>query len=212
MRTQHLSRFALAGLIALGTSTAFASSHREAPFTQAHPTIDSTDLYMFMAYGPNANHDNVVLIANYIPFESPWAGPNYFPLNENARYDIHIDNNGDSKPDISFEFRFQHHYKFLTVDSGDGTQVGIPLINIGPITPGGNQANLNRTTSYTVTMVAGDSASGSRQSITHANGPGANAQTFIQPVDYIGNKSLPDYMAYAHQYMYTINIPGCDSP
>lgn len=213
MRTQYLWRFALAGLVALGTaSTALASSHREAPFTAAHPTIDGTDLYMFMAYGPNANHNNVVLIADYVPFQSPWAGPNYYPLNENAMYAINIDNNGDAKPDISFEFRFTHHYKYLTVPTGDGKTTGIPLINIGPVTAGGDQKNLNRTTTYTVTMVKGGVLSGNAQAITKTSGPGPNANTFIKPVDYIGNKSLPDYQAYAQQYMYSVNIPGCDKP
>jgi hypothetical protein len=207
MQTRHLWRFAIAGLLSLGlASTAFASSHREAPFTQAHPTIDGTDFYMFMAYG-NTSPGEVVFLANYNPLQSPFGGPNYFPLNPNALYAIHIDNNGDAKPDITFQFHFKKNFKQLAVPVGNSMTNPVPLINTGPITAS-DQSKLNRTMTYTVNMISGNPRSGKSQSIMNPNG----GDTFTKPVDNIGQKSLPNYMNYAKQYMYTINVPGCDTP
>lgn len=33
-----------------------------------------------------------------------------------------------------------------------------------------------------------------------------------KPVDNIGQKSLPDYAAYAATHIYNVNVPGCDTP
>ena len=69
---------------AVCSSLAMASSHREAPFTAANPTIDGTDFYMFRAYGTTATNaaavatDSVVFIANYNPLQDPDGGPNYY--------------------------------------------------------------------------------------------------------------------------------------
>ena len=103
---------------------ALASSHREAPFTAANPTIDGTDFYMFRAYGDVSTNadatasDSVVFIANYNPLQDPYGGPNYFALNPNALYAIDIDNNGDAKPEISFQLQFQNNYKGTALDTG----------------------------------------------------------------------------------------------
>jgi len=87
----------------------FASSHREAPLILADPLVDNTDLYAFR----NPDDPNkVTIIANYIPFQLPQGGPNYYSFGENVRYEIHIDNNvanntyiaGD---DIVYRFTFQ---------------------------------------------------------------------------------------------------------
>src|SRR5579871_3430632 len=83
-----------------------ASSHREAPAIGGTPRVDGTDFYMFRSYEPG-RADYVTLIANYIPFEDPQGGPNFYPLETHGYYAIHVDNDGDAKPDISFEFRFR---------------------------------------------------------------------------------------------------------
>ena len=155
-------------LAALCSATAFASSHREAPFTAANPTIDGTDFYMFRAYGDAATNaaavatDSVVMIANYNPLQDPYGGPNYFALNPNALYAINIDNNGDAKPEISFQFQFKNNYKGTALDTGakDSTgaavKVAIPLIVSGPLgTSGDNSADpsANRYETYTISMV-----------------------------------------------------------
>jgi hypothetical protein len=87
----------------------FASSHREAPLLLADPTADNTDLYAFR----NPDDPNkITIIANYIPFQLPQGGPNYYHFNENVRYEIHIDNNVAnntyaSGDDIVYRFTFK---------------------------------------------------------------------------------------------------------
>ena len=98
--------FAVAVLgIAFGY-TASASSHREAPLIANDPLADNTDLYAFRS---PCDTSQVVLIADYIPFELPQGGPNYYNFGENIRYEIHVDNNlatpGD---DIIYRFTFTH--------------------------------------------------------------------------------------------------------
>ncbi|MBP6023061.1 DUF4331 domain-containing protein [Ferruginibacter sp.] len=84
--------------------SASASSHREAPLISNDPLADNTDLYAFRS---PADSSKIVLIANYIPFEHPAGGPNWYTFGENIRYEIHIDNNtatpGD---DIIYRFTF----------------------------------------------------------------------------------------------------------
>ena len=80
------------------------SSHREAPEISKDPVADSTDLYAFVS--PDAPN-TVTLIANYLPLEGPAAGPNFYEFGDDVLYEILIDNDGDARPDISFQFRFQ---------------------------------------------------------------------------------------------------------
>ncbi|MDX6298316.1 MAG: hypothetical protein QOI51_2173 [Nocardioidaceae bacterium] len=79
------------------------SSHREAPETAKDPVADNTDTYAFVS--PDAP-DTVTLISNYIPFEGPDGGPNFYEFGEDVLYLIHVDNDGDGKPDVSYQFEF----------------------------------------------------------------------------------------------------------
>jgi hypothetical protein len=79
------------------------SSHREAPEISKDPVADSTDVYAFVS--PDAP-DTVTLIANYIPLQGPDSGPNFYEFGDDVLYTINIDNNGDGKPEIAFEFLF----------------------------------------------------------------------------------------------------------
>ena len=81
-----------------------ASSHREAPLISADPLADNTDVYAFVS--PN-NPDRVTLIANFIPLEAPYGGPNFFKFDDNVLYEIMVDNNGDAVEDVTFQFRFR---------------------------------------------------------------------------------------------------------
>ncbi len=84
---------------------ALASSHREAPLISFDPLADNTDLYAFKS---PCDSNKVVIIANYIPFEHPAGGPNYYNFGENIRYEIHIDNNtATAGDDIIYRFTFQ---------------------------------------------------------------------------------------------------------
>jgi hypothetical protein len=87
-------------------TTAFASSHREAPLISNDPLADNTDLYAFKS---PCDTNNIVLIANYIPFEHPAGGPNWYTFGENIRYEIHVDNNASTQgDDIIYRFTFNH--------------------------------------------------------------------------------------------------------
>lgn len=205
----QLTPLTIAMGLALLPTLALASSHREAPFISSMPTVDATDFYMFNSY-ETGRAGYVTFIANYDPLQDAYGGPNYFALNQNAVYDIDIDNNGDAKPDIVFRFRFTNTFKNLTVPAG-GDQTAVPLIAIGPVTAS-DQSALNRIETYTLTEYTRDpyrpyvsSGAGQGQLIADAHG----GTTFTKPVDNIGNKSLPDYESYADQYIYTVNIPGC---
>jgi Domain of unknown function (DUF4331) len=81
------------------------SSHREAPEISRDPVADSTDLYAFVS--PD-QPDTVTLIANYIPLQEPAGGPNFYAFgnDDEVRYDIHVDNDGDGQPDVTYRFRF----------------------------------------------------------------------------------------------------------
>src|ERR1700688_4209380 len=115
------------------------SSHREAPEISKDPVADSTDLYAFVS--PDET-DTVTIIANYVPLESPDGGPNFYEFGDDVLYSINIDNTGDGKPDISYQFRFT-----TTV-----TNPKTFLYNTGPIMSL-TSPSWNRRQSYTVTRV-----------------------------------------------------------
>ncbi|MEO6674087.1 MAG: DUF4331 domain-containing protein, partial [Ginsengibacter sp.] len=91
--------------LTLNQTTVLASSHREAPLIAFDPLADNTDLYAFRS---PCDTNNVVLIANFIPFELPQGGPNYYNFGENIRYEIHVDNDiSTTGDDIIYRFTFQ---------------------------------------------------------------------------------------------------------
>ena len=95
---------ATGGLAGLGPTGVSASSHREAPMICGLPQFDNTDVYAFVS--PD-KPDTTTLIANWIPFEEPAGGPNFYPLAEDGHYDINIDNNGDAQADIIYRWTLQ---------------------------------------------------------------------------------------------------------
>jgi hypothetical protein len=125
-RTKAAGIAAALFIAATSVSGVFASSHREAPLIAGDPAADNTDLYAFVA--PN-NPNSLTIIANYVPLEEPNGGPNFFPFDPQVKYDIHIENNGDGKSDITYTFRFH------TIRKANNF-AGIPtfLYNDGPIT------------------------------------------------------------------------------
>ncbi|WP_405964680.1 DUF4331 domain-containing protein [Streptomyces sp. NBC_00723] len=99
---------AAASVATLVPGAAYASSHREAPLISGTPQYDNTDVYAFVS--PD-HPDTTTIVANWIPFEEPAGGPNFFPFAEDAQYDLHIDNNGDAKEDLTFRYTFKTHVK-----------------------------------------------------------------------------------------------------
>jgi hypothetical protein len=148
-----------------------ASSHREAPLISNDPQADNTDVYAFVS--PD-RPDTVTIIANYIPLEEPAGGPNFAAFGDNVLYALHVDNNGDGKDDITFEFRFK-----TRVLSGNTF-----LYNTGPITSL-TDPDWNIRQSYGVTRV---DARGRREVLgEHIPTPPVN----------IGPRSTPNYPALA---------------
>src|SRR5947207_5051606 len=147
-----------------------ASSHREAPLISQDPMADNTDLYAFRS--PDAP-DTVTIIANYIPLEPPASGPNFPAFDDTVLYEIHVDNDGDSKEDLSYQFRFH-----TTTRNPDTF-----LYNTGPITSL-DDPNWNRPQTYDVTLVRQGPGKSGKEEIF-----GKNLTT---PPDNIGPRSTPN--------------------
>ena len=193
--------------------TAIASSHRSAPFKTTVPKVDGTDFYMCRSYegidtaGKGGRSDYVTLLANYQPLQTPYGGPNYFSLDPNALYEIHLDNVGDGKEHITFQFRFNNKLNNIALDIGS-SKVAIPLIQAGAVSKL-TDPNLNLNESYSVNIVRGDRRKGTATPVTKADG---TTTSFEKPVDYIGSKTLGDaaaYETYAQKHVHDIKIPGC---
>ena len=193
-------------------TTAWGSSHREAPGITEMPKVDATDFYMFRSYETD-KADTVTFIANYQPLQAPYGGPNYFTMDSDAVYEIHVDNDGDAMEDITFQFQFKNT---LTNDGKgisipvNGQQVAIPLRQAGAITAADSGAQ-NELETYTVRKIDGDRRSGFATSALLTNGSGGGT-TFKKPIDNIGSKTIADYDSYADSFISTTTIPGCEAP
>lgn len=203
---------AVAALLPFAAHEAVASSHREAPNIARFPTVDSTDFYLFNSYQAD-RAGYVTILANYIPLQQPYGGPNYFAMDPSAMYEIHIDNDGDAAEDLTFQFRFTNT---LADDNRGqrldiaGTQVAIALKAKGPISAA-DSSNLGFNESYTLTLVRGDRRKGEASPVTGASGN----TSFGKPYDFVGTKtfsSVAGYEAYAKSFIHTINVPGCNTP
>jgi len=210
----HLQRAAtLVVAAALIPLAVLASSHREAPNITRMPAVDSTDFYMFNSYEPG-RAAYVTLLADYIPLQDPYGGPNYFALDPTALYEIHVDSDGDAKEDLTFQFKFTN--KLANANHGvmlgiGGSQVAVPLKNVGPVSAN-DSSNLNFNESYTLTVVKGDRRTGQATAVTNVSGGGT---TFGKPYDFVGTKtfsSVQGYADYAAKFVYSVNLPGCNAP
>ncbi len=173
-RKAILSIFALLGIVAMLVAMApagtQASSHREAPLISKDPGADNTDLYAFVS--PD-KPDTVTIIANYIPLEEPAGGPNFATFDDDVLYEIKIDNSGDGKEDITYQFRFK-------------TKVRNPntfLYNVGPISSLDDK-NWNMPQYYDVTRIKNGKSSKIGNDIP------------TPPVN-VGPRSTPNYEALA---------------
>ncbi len=206
-KTTCCAALVASALATLFSVPALASSHREAPFITSMPKVDGTDLYLFRSYEAN-RAAYTTIIANYAPLQDAYGGPNYFAMDGDALYEIHINNNGNGKEQLTYQFRFNNTNKDTQLNVG-GKKVSIPLVINGGAINAPNAAGANVRETYTVTLVTGDRRTGSKAAVTNAAGGSA---TFEKPLDNIGNKSIPDYAAYAAQHIVSINIPGCALP
>ena len=192
----------------LAATTASASSHREAPSITQTPKVDGTDFYMFRSYEPG-REGYVTFIANYQPLQAPYGGPNYFTMDPDAVYEIHIDNDGDALEDITFQFDFNNVLvnggNGITLTIGDKT-LPIALRAAGQVTDPFDP-DLGEREFYQVNYIEGDRRSGTITPVT-----GGGTDLFVKPLDYVGQKTIPDYEAYADQFVYDVQLPGCAAP
>lgn len=207
---QNRYAIALAALGLLLAGDGLASSHREAPLITTTPKLDGADFYMFNSYEPGRSNF-VTLVADYLPLQDAYGGPNYFSLETNGVYEIHIDNTGDAQEDLTFQFRFSRTSRGIALPIGPaGNQKTneIPLIIAGAVSST-NSGALNVIETYSVKLIRGNRRTGVAQDISNA----ADGSTvFTKPVDNIGNKTIADYNAYANSYIYSINLPGSSTP
>ena len=163
---------ALLTIATLGPMTADASSHREAPLTSAEPQIDATDLYVFRS--PDHGR-KMTLISNWIPFEEPAGGPNFYRFATGVNYDIKIDNDGDARADIIYRWTFKDHYRHPNTF----------LYNTGPVTSLTDQ-NLNFYQTYKLKEIR----------------PGHSSRIArrgkVAPSD-VGAASMPDYASLSRE-------------
>jgi hypothetical protein len=154
------------------------SSHREAPAIAKDPVADNTDTYAFVSPDKSGT---VTLITNYVPLEAPAGGPNFYEFGDDVLYAIYVDNDGDSRPDITYQFRFR-------------TEVRNPntfLYNTGQITSL-DSPSWNRRQFYSVTRVIGDDEA-------------VLAEHLASPPCNIGPRSTPDYSALAQAAVHSLS-------
>ena len=195
-----------AALVAPWTGPAQASSHREAPFIASLPQVDGTDFYMFNSYEPGRT-GYVTLVANYLPLQDAYGGPNYFHLDPNAVYEIHIVNDGGAVENITFQFKFQNTLDDNQLTVG-GKKVSIPLVQNGSAdvaVPNSPALNVHET--YTINVIYGPRATGMPQPVLNTSKGGITK--FDKPVDNIGKKTISDYLTYSNHHGWDIQIPGC---
>jgi hypothetical protein len=164
-----------------GPHAAKASSHSEAPLISQDPRADNTDLYAFVS---PEDTSKVTIVANYIPLEAPASGPNFYSFDDSVLYEIKVDNDGDGKDDVGYQFRFH------TATRNPNTF----LYGTGPITSL-NDADWNRPQTYDVTFVHfekdGKVEEGGKNKPVML---GTNVST---PPDNVGPRTTPNYASLA---------------
>lgn len=195
-----------AALLASAPLAIHASSHREAPLITSTPKLDCADFYFFGSYEPGRSN-YVTVVADYLPLQDSYGGPNYFQLDPNGLYEIHFDVDGDAREDITFQFRFTNTPRGIALPigpAGNQRTNSVPVLAVGQISAGNNGA-LNVDQTYTLTLVRGPRRSGQAIPIANAS---TGSTVFTKPQDFVGEKTFPDYDAYARQYVYNITLPG----
>jgi hypothetical protein len=187
MRLRLLALLAaiVAGAIAVAMSS--GSSHREAPNTSKDPTADDTDVYAFKTADMP---ESLTVIANWIPFEDPAGGPNFYNFDPRAHYYINVDNTGDGRYDVRYRFAFRT--KVVNKNS---------FAYATPEVTSLNDPQLNVRQSYDVTREQyGSNGKLRRSKVVARNLPAVPAN--------IGPKTMPDYLALAEQGVKTLKGGG----
>ncbi|MFF7980912.1 DUF4331 domain-containing protein [Streptomyces sp. NPDC007901] len=175
-----------ASVAALEPGVAAASSHREAPLISGTPQYDNTDLYAFVS--PDKS-DTTTIVSDYIPFEEPAGGPNFYQFADDAQYDIHIDNNGDAKDDLIFRYTFKTQIKNKKTF----------LYNTG-VVDNLTDPDLNVTQSYNLDLIK--LKNGKKQYTTRI------ASDIPAAPSNVGKASMPDYAKLRSQAIYKTSNGG----
>src|SRR4051812_28902352 len=172
--------------LAVAAPASYASSHREAPLTAMDPTADDTDFYVFKA--PDAP-DAVTFVANWLPFEDPAGGPNFYRFDDRAHYYLNIDNTGDGAYDVRYQFAFHTHI-------GNKQTFLYALPGVQSI----NDPKLNVKQTYDIT----------REIFKHRRAVSEKVIARNLPVapDNVGPKTFPNYGAVAAQAVRSLRGGG----
>jgi hypothetical protein len=154
-----------------------ASSHREAPLISGQPQYDNTDVYAFVS--PD-RPDTTTLIANFLPFEEPAGGPNFYTFAKDAWYDLNVDSDGDSQPEQTFRFHFKNQTK----------NPNTFLYNTGPVNSLTDQT-LNLTQTYDLELVYRKNGTRYKSEYLIRNAPVAPS--------HVGAASMPNYQTLRDQ-------------
>jgi hypothetical protein len=184
----------LAGAFAsqFGPFQAGASSHREAPLIAGDPRADNTDVYAFVS--PD-DPNSVTLISNWIPFEEPNGGPNFYTWADDTRYNIKIDNDGDAKADLTYTWVF---------DTVIRNASGQFLSNTGPVTSL-TDPDLNVYQTYDLTVTPRNS--GPIALLGNGDGVYTPGDPIAAP-SIAGAASMPSYTPLRDQAIYPIPSGG----
>jgi hypothetical protein len=158
------------------------SSHREAPAISQDPVADNADTYAFVS--PD-DPTTVTIITNYVPLEGPPGGPNFFEFGDDVLYSIHIDNDGDALPEITYQFRFR-----TTLQNEDTF-----LYNTGPI-GSLTDPNWNKRQLYSVSVIHSNGGGTKQNHAQDGMGTVLGSDLACPPCN-IGPRSTPDYGSLA---------------
>lgn len=183
---RSFNQLAVVAWIVGSSSVAMASSHREAPGIAEDQYADNTDVYLFIS---PSDPDRVVMIANYVPLLSPASGPNFYRFSDDVLYSIRVDNDGDARPDVAYEFLFD------TTVRDDTTF----LYNVGQVNSV-DDADLNVVQTYSVWRRALVNGRPGRATVIARDIP-------VAPWD-VGQRSFPDYAAVANDVAARGSIDG----
>jgi hypothetical protein len=224
---RKLSIVAALAAMAIAVPLGIGSSHREAPLTALDPTADDTDVYAFTPKNDPTTRrneeDRLTVVANWIPFEDPAGGPNFYRFDDRAHYYINLDNNGDGRADVRYEFKFKTHVRNPN-----------SFLYAAPQVTSINDPDQNVYQTYDIVregpIGAHESRRGHRHKRHHArkhhrrhhrgrgrHGRGRasdNPREVVIARDYpvapnnVGPKTIPDYNAVANQAIKDVHFPG----
>jgi hypothetical protein len=184
--------FVAALCLSLSGLNTFASSHAEAPLISMDRYADNTDVYAFRS-SEAGRTGFVTIIANFIPFQDPSGGPQFYRFDDTVLYEIKIDNTGDGLQDITYQFRFS------TNVLNQNTVLGMNTVNVDGQITSLTDLDYNMPQDYSV------------RRIDTSTGPGGQllASGLRMPPSNIGPRVTPNYeTALAQPAVYPLGSAG----